>query len=225
MEPDLSQSLKIQNKETPHQRGGMRHIVENWIRGTRTSGKRAFFRRGWSGRAALLLVAAIIISGFSTYAALSSIPPFGSDPNTVIWLLNLDLVLMIMLLALIARRFARLLSGRRQGIAGSKLHIRLVVIFSIMAAAPAVIMAIFSTFFFHFGVQAWFSDRVKTAVETSQMVAESYLAEHQQIIKADILAMANDLDRQSALFYEDREKFDRFLETQSFIRNLSEVMI
>ncbi len=221
----MSQSLTAKKPETPRQKGGIRHFVENWIRGTRTSGKRAFFRRGWSGRAALLLVAAIVISGFATYAALSSIPPFGDDPNTVIWLLNLDLVLMIMLLALIARRFARLLSGRRQGIAGSKLHIRLVAIFSVMAAAPAVIMAIFSTFFFHFGVQAWFSDRVKTAVETSQMVAESYLAEHQQIIKADILAMANDLDRQSALFYEDREKFDRFLETQSFFRNLSEVMI
>ncbi|PZQ48032.1 MAG: two-component sensor histidine kinase [Micavibrio aeruginosavorus] len=183
------------------------------------------FRKGWSGRLALILIAAIIASGAATYAALSETPPFGNDPDTVIWLLNLDLVIMILLMGLIARRFAKLLSGRKRGLAGSKLHIRLVVIFSVMAAAPAVIMAIFSTFFFHFGVQAWFSDRVKTAVESAQMVAESYLEEHQQVIKADILAMANDLDRQSALYYEDREKFDSFLETQSFMRNLSEVMI
>lgn len=184
-----------------------------------------FFRKGWSGKLAIVLILAITASGFATYAALSEIPPFGNDPNTVIWLLNLDLVFMILLVGLIARRFAKLLSGRKRGLAGSKLHVRLAVIFAIMAAAPAVIMAIFSMFFFHFGIQAWFSDRVKTAVDAAQMVAESYLAEHQQVIKADILAMANDLDRQSALFYEDREKFDSYLETQSFLRNLSEVMI
>lgn len=183
------------------------------------------FRKGWSGRLALILILAITASGFATYAALSETPPFGNDPNTVIWLLNLDLVFMILLAGLIARRFAKLLSGRRRGLAGSKLHIRLVVIFSIMAAAPAVIMAIFSTFFFHFGVQAWFSDRVRTAVDSAQLVAQSYLEEHQQVIKADILAMANDLDRQSALFYEDKEKFDGYLETQAFMRNLSEAMM
>lgn len=184
-----------------------------------------FFRRGWSGRLALLLIVAILASGAATYAALSETPPFGNDPDTVIWLLNLDLVILIALVALIARRFAKILSGRKRGLAGSKLHVRLVVIFSIMAAAPAVIMAIFSMFFFHFGVQAWFSERVKTAVESAQIVAESYLREHQQVIKADILAMANDLDRQSALFYDDPEKFIEFLETQSFMRNLSEVMM
>ncbi len=183
------------------------------------------FRRGWSARLAAILVVAIFVSGFATYAALSETPPFGNDPNTVIWLLNLDLVIMIMLLSLIARRFAKLLSGRKRGMPGSKLHVRLVVIFSILAAAPAIIMAIFSTFFFHFGVQAWFSDKVKTAVESAQIVAESYLEEHKQVIKADILAMANDLDRQSALYYEDREKFDGLLETQSYLRNLSEVMM
>lgn len=184
-----------------------------------------FFKKGWSGRLALILILAITASGFATYAALSETPPFGNDPNTVIWLLNLDLVFMILLTGLIARRFAKLLSGRKRGLAGSRLHIRLVVIFSIMAAAPAVIMAIFSTFFFHFGVQAWFSDRVRTAVDLAQLVAEAYLEEHQQVIKADILAMANDLDRQSALYYEDKEKFEGYLETQSFMRNLSEVMM
>lgn len=184
-----------------------------------------FFRKGWSGKLAIVLLLAITVSGFATYAALSAAPPFGNDPTTVIWLLNIDLIIMIMLVVLIARRFAKLLKGQRKGIAGSKLQVRLVVIFSIMAAAPAVIMAIFSTFFFHFGVQAWFSDRVKTAIESAQIVAESYLEEHQQVIKADILAMANDLDRQSALFYEEKDKFDGYLETQSFVRNLSEAML
>lgn len=193
----------------------------NWLAGVGAM----LFRKGWSGKLAVIVMLAITASGFATYAALTDVPPFGNDPNTVIWLLNLDLIFMILLVGLIARRFAKLLSGRKRGLPGSKLHIRLVVIFSIMAAAPAIIMAIFSTFFFHFGVQAWFSDRVRTAVDSAQIVAEAYLGEHQQAIRADVLAMANDLDRQSALYYEDKEKFEGYLETQSFMRNLSEVML
>ncbi|MCB1529889.1 MAG: PAS domain-containing sensor histidine kinase [Rhodospirillales bacterium] len=176
-------------------------------------------------RLAALLVIAAIVSGLATYAALTEVPPFGTDPGTVIWLLNLDLVILLLLVTLIARRMARIWSAQRQGIAGSRLHVRLVVIFSIMAAAPAIIMAIFSAFFFHYGVQSWFSERVQTAVFESQAVAESYLEEHQQVIKADVLAMANDLDRQAGLFIDNPKGFSSLIETQSFMRNLTEVLL
>lgn len=184
-----------------------------------------FSGRGWSLKLAILLVIAAVCSGFATYAALTETPPFGNDPDTVIWLLNLDLIILVFLVAIIARHVAKIWSGRRQGLAGSRLHTRLILIFSIMAAAPAIMMAIFSAFFFHFGVQSWFSDRVQTAVMESQAVAEAYLAEHQQVIKADLLAMANDLDRQALLYIENKPGFERLMDTQSFMRNLSEAMI
>jgi two-component system nitrogen regulation sensor histidine kinase NtrY len=184
-----------------------------------------FSGRGWSLRLAIALVIAAVFSGFATYAALTETPPFGNDPDTVIWLLNLDLIILAFLVAIIARRVAKIWSGRRQGIAGSRLHTRLILIFSIMAAAPAILMALFSALFFHFGVQSWFSDRVQTAIMESQAVAESYLEEHQQVIKADLLAMANDLDRQALLYIENKATFEKLVETQSFMRNLSEAMI
>ena len=186
---------------------------------------RRFLKRGWSTRLALLLVAAAVICGMATYAALTATPPFGDDPDTVIWLLNIDLVILLLLFLLVAQRIAQIWSGRRKGVAGSRLHVRLVLIFSLMAALPAILMTVFSAFFFHFGVQSWFSQRVKTAVLESQAVAESYLEEHQKVIKADLLAMANDLDRQAALYFENPAAFDRLMETQSFLRNLSEAMI
>ncbi len=184
-----------------------------------------FSGRGWSMRLAVLLIIAAIISGFATYAALTATPPFGDDPDSVVWLLNLNLVILLMLAMLIGRRVAKIWAGRRQGIAGSKLHVRLVLIFSLMAAAPAIMMAIFSAFFFHYGVQSWFSDRVQTAVVESQAVAEAYLEEHQQVIRADLLAMAGDVDRQAGLYLESRSGFERMLETQAYLRNLTEVMM
>jgi two-component system nitrogen regulation sensor histidine kinase NtrY len=187
--------------------------------------RRRFSSKSWPTRFSFMLIAAAIISGFATYAALTETPPFGDDPDTVIWLLNLDLIILLFLATLIGSRIVNIWSGRRRNIAGSRLHVRLVLIFSIMAAVPAIIMAVFSAFFFHFGVQTWFSESVRTAVVESQAVAEAYLEEHQQVIKADILAMANDIDRQAAMMMDPQAAYNRVLDTQSLLRNLSEAMI
>ncbi len=182
-------------------------------------------RRHWEVRIAAALILAAILSGLATYGALTETPPFGNDPNTVIWLLNLDLILVLGLVALVARRIVILWSGRKRGLAGSHLHVRLVYIFSILAAAPAIIMTVFSAFFFHFGVQTWFSERVSTAVNESQAVAQAYLEEHTQVIRADTLAMANDLNRQAIIFLSNEQALEKIVETQSVLRNLSEVII
>lgn len=182
-------------------------------------------KKGWSLRLGVLLAIAAVISGFATYAALTETPPFGNDPKTVIWLLNIDLVILLMLVGLIARRVAKIWAKKRQNVAGSKLHVRLLATFSVMAAGPAILMAIFSALFFHYGVQAWFSDRVSTAVVASQAVAEAYLEEHRQVIRADTLAMANDLDREASLWIEDPRAFEQFIDTQSLLRNFSEAMV
>lgn len=190
----------------------------------RVIGRRMNFN-SWSNRLALFLIVAGVVSGFATYGALSEMPPFGKDPDTVIWLLNLDLIILLVLVSLVARRLAGLWSGRQRGIAGSRLHMRLVFIFALLATAPAIIMALFSAFFFHFGVQSWFSDRVRTAVVESQAVAEAYLEEHQEVIRADIMAMAHDLDLQAPLLLSKPEAFEKVIRTQSLLRNLSEAIV
>ena len=79
--------------------------------------------------------------------------------------------------------------------------------------------------FFHYGVQTWFSNQIKTAVTESQVIAEAYLEEHQNAIRADLLAMANDLNTQSDLVFLNRDVLTRLVNTQTFIRNLSEAII
>ncbi len=186
---------------------------------------RSRMRSSWDGRLAVLFIFLATIAGIATYAALRSAPPFGDDPDAVIWLLNLDLIILCVLGILIARRVVSLFTTWRKGIPGARLHIRLVYIFGLLAMAPAVIMTIFSLFFFHYGVQTWFSDRVRTAVNESQEVAESYLREHHQVIRADIMAMAKDLDHEATLVYTNPQAFSRFVETQSVLRGLSEVVV
>ncbi len=183
------------------------------------------FSASIENKLALVLILLALLSGVATYAALNSAPPFGNNADTVIWLLNIDLLILFALVILIARRVVSLFTVWKKGIPGARLHIRLVYIFGLLAMTPAVIMTVFSLFFFHYGVQAWFSDRVKTAVTESQAVAEAYLEEHQQVIRADILAMANDLDREASMMIISPKGFRRFLETQSILRNLPEVTL
>ncbi len=179
----------------------------------------------WDGKLAIIFVILAILAGGATYAALRSVPPFGDNPDAVIWLLTLDLIILCVIGAIIGRRVMGLFKIWRLGIPGARLHVRLVYIFGILAMAPAVIMTVFSLVFFHYGIQTWFSDRVKTAVNESQEVAESYLREHHQVIRADIMAMAKDLDHEADLVYTNPAGFLRFVQTQSLLRGLSEVVV
>ncbi|MCK5374582.1 MAG: PAS domain-containing sensor histidine kinase [Alphaproteobacteria bacterium] len=181
--------------------------------------------RSWRTKAGIFLVIAALLCGLATYSALTQTPTLGHNPDIVIWLLNIDLIILLLLVLLIARRIVSVWSGKKQGIAGSHLHVRLVYIFSILVAVPTVIMTVFSALLFHYGVQAWFNQRVQTAINESQAVAQSYLEEHKQVIRADTLAMAGDIDRQGDRLMLDERLFSNVINTQSLLRNLSEAIV
>jgi two-component system nitrogen regulation sensor histidine kinase NtrY len=182
-------------------------------------------RTGLMSHLAIALAVGAAVCGVATYTALTSAAPFGPNPKSVLVLLNLDLVLLLALGALVAHRIVQVWSDRRRGSAGSKLHVRMVVLFSLVAAAPAIVVAIFSALFFDLGIEAWFSDKVRTAVEESLAVAESYLLEHQQVIRGDILAMANDINRDGPLVVSHPDEFNDLIDNQAALRSLTDAVV
>ncbi|MDR3515295.1 MAG: PAS domain-containing sensor histidine kinase [Azospirillaceae bacterium] len=182
-------------------------------------------RVGLANKAAVALTVAAICSGVATYGALTANRPLGDDPATVSLLLNLDLIFLLLLGVVIARRIVALWSERRRGRAGSRLQLRLVAVFSVIAVTPAILVAVFSAVFFYLGVQSWFSDRVRTAINESLQVAEAYLHEHQQVIRADALAMANDLNHAAPYLIGNPARFNDLVETQAALRSLSEAIV
>jgi nitrogen fixation/metabolism regulation signal transduction histidine kinase len=107
----------------------------------------------------------------------------------------------------------------------SRLHVRMVGTVATLTLVPAVLWVIFSALMVHGVVQSWFSEPVRTAVTDAQTVAQSYLEEHRQVIRVDLLAMAADIDRQATLLFADPTDLGRFLDTQSFLRNIFEAVI
>src|SRR5438105_13429241 len=187
--------------------------------------------RIWAGRVgfrrkiAIVLAIAALASGIATYLALTESPPFGPDPSAVLSLLNLDLLLLLLLGAVVAWRLVEVWAERRRGLAGSRLQIRLVVLFSMIAVLPTIIVAVFSYLFFSFGVESWFSDRVRTAITESVAVADAYVREHQQAIRADALAMANDLDRSASTLVLNPQYLAPILTAQAAMRGLTEAAV
>jgi two-component system, NtrC family, nitrogen regulation sensor histidine kinase NtrY len=187
--------------------------------------------RVWAGRIglgrkiAIALAIPALASGIATYLALTGAPPFGPHPNAVLSLLNLDLVLLLALGAVVAKRLIEVWAERRRGLAGSRLRIRLVVLFSLVAVTPTIIVAVFSYLFFSFGIESWFSEKVRTAISESLAVAEAYLHEHQQAIRADVLAMANDLNRDSVKLALNPQHLGQVVSAQAALRGLAEAMV
>jgi two-component system nitrogen regulation sensor histidine kinase NtrY len=185
----------------------------------------------WAGRVnferklALALLIGGVTSGIATFAGMTDNLPGVADPTTILLLLNADLIFLLGLGALIARRMVTVWIARRRGLAGARLHARLVGLFSLVAVAPAIVLAVFSVLFFNYGLQGWFSERVSTAVKESLEVAEAYLKEHRQTINADVLAMAKDLNREGALLLNNRERFQQTLAMQAALRSLTEAVV
>src|SRR6266853_3849664 len=104
-------------------------------------------RIGLGRKMAIALAAAALASGIATYLALTGAPPFGPRPDIVLLLLNLDLVLLLALAAVVAKRLVEMWMERRRGLAGSRLQIQLVGLFTLIAVMPTIIVAVFSYLF------------------------------------------------------------------------------
>jgi two-component system, NtrC family, nitrogen regulation sensor histidine kinase NtrY len=185
----------------------------------------------WAGRfglrrkVAIALAVAAVAAGVATYLALTGAPPFGPRPVVVLSLLNLDLVLLLALAALVIKHLVEMWAERRRGLAGSRLQVRLVVLFSLIAVIPTIVVAVFSYLFFSFGIESWFSDKVRTAISESVEVADAYVQEHQQAIRADALSMANALDQYAATMIISPQDLVQALTIQASMRGLTEAAI
>src|SRR5229473_2542222 len=185
----------------------------------------------WTGgiglwrKVAIALAAAALASGIATYLALTGASPFGDRPNGVLTLLNLDLVLLLALASVVAKRLVEVWMERRRGLAGSRLQVRLVGVFCLIAVMPTIIVAVFSYLFFGSGIENWFSDKVRTAISESVEVADAYVKEHQQAIRADALGMANSLVRYAATMVISPQDLVQALTIAASMRGLTEAAI
>ena len=166
-----------------------------------------------------------LVSVIATFATFSNVGPFVPTPTTLFVLLTINLTFLLTLGAMVARQIVQLWAPQKAGMGSYRLHRRIVTLFSIVAITPTIIVAIVSGMFFEFGLQSWFSDKVRTALDNSQAVAEAYIEEHKKAIQADVLGVAKDLNSQAFALSQNQQLLEQALTVQAQFLSLSEAIV
>jgi len=181
---------------------------------------------GWLARAlGLAAVAVALLSALITFVVLAGLTPIIPTDAVVRTLLATNGVTAFLLVLIIGWEVWRVVQARRRGRAASRLHVRIVALFSVIAAVPAILVAVVASITLDRGLDRLFSQQTHALIENSLIVADAYVREHVQFVRADSIAIAIELARAKPLFDQSREQFDQFLSVQASIRGLPGVML
>jgi two-component system nitrogen regulation sensor histidine kinase NtrY len=167
-----------------------------------------------------LSVGVALLSALVTFLVLGGLTFISPTHEVVVSLLLFNAVTALILVFVIGREVWLMVQARRRGKAAARLHVQIVALFSVIAATPAILVAVVASVTLDRGLDQLFSVRTRTVIQNSLAVSEAYLREHAQLIRGDILAMAFDVARAKPLFDQDRERFHQFLMAQAQIRGL-----
>ncbi|MGL5138632.1 MAG: ATP-binding protein [Beijerinckiaceae bacterium] len=123
----------------------------------------------------------------------------------------------LLLLSIVVSDFYALFRQRRLGQAGARLHIRIVSLFTLVAAVPTVLIAIVASVSLERGLNPWFSGALREVVTNAGTIAQSYQQQLCQNVGREMKLMAEDIERakQVGLFDQNRPVFRNFLTTRA----------
>ncbi|PVB62757.1 PAS domain-containing sensor histidine kinase [Labrenzia sp. 011] len=171
-------------------------------------------------RAGLAIMVVALISIGVTFAILMGLTSIDPTRDVIKTAMTINGALAAILLGVIAFEILKLWQARRRGRAAARLHVRVVALFSVVAAVPAVLMAILAAITLDRGLDRWFEDRTRQIIDNALTVAQAYLQEHARVLRGDLIAMTNDIDRAKAVYDFEPSRFDQFFATQVSLRGI-----
>ena len=146
------------------------------------------------------------------------------SPPQIALLLIANLIPAIALMVLLSRKIARDRAASR-AIGTGQLHTRLVALFSVIAAVPTVVVAIFASLLLQSGLEFWFSDRARGMLENTVQLAQSTYSSEVNRVGAEAVAMGGDLSGALGQYPIASPEFEEYLARQTYQRGLNESAI
>src|SRR5712672_2929440 len=183
--------------------------------------------KGWSLRKWLapFAVGLALISAFLTFVVLTGLTPIEPTREVVVSFMLINGATILVLVGIIVREVWQVVQARRRGRAAARLHVQIVSLFSVIAVLPAVLVAIVANVTIDRGLDRLFSGPTREVIQNSLSIARAYTYEHAQLIRGDILGMANDIAHARPLFDQDRRSFRELLTASAASRNLPGAML
>ncbi|MCP5141160.1 MAG: HAMP domain-containing protein [Chromatiales bacterium] len=170
------------------------------INNTRLAGLRRVPRWVLPGGAVFMLLLSFYLLGQAT----ENSADFG---RLYSWLLVLNVLGLIVLVVLVSYNLITLLRQYRARVPGSRLNVRLLVIFTVLAVAPVVVVFNYSVQFINRGIESWFDVRLdsalKDALALSQAALDQRMRKHLDDMRAAALEIRDVPDRLTPLAITD----------------------
>lgn len=172
---------------------------------------------------ALMGIGSLVASLIVAWAAMSFLrdqQDMRVDEAFVRLVLLANLALIAGLAAVVTIRVAQRFVGRRYGEPAPRLHLRFLAMFSIAAAAPTILVAVFLGGVLTRGVEYWFGERVSTVVENSAAVARETIDRETAEALEQMPLMAFDLNQDGPVdgFTTSRIQYVQYLRQQTIVR-------
>ena len=190
-----------------------------WLERERASGR-------FYDRAAVIAAVALVGTLALSFWLLRRAAEPGSllSPPLIALLLVANLIPAIALMVLFSRKVA-INRAERGGLGSGRLHVRLVALFSVVAAVPTVLVAIFASLLFQSGLEFWFSDRARGMLENTVQIAQSSYRLEVTRVGAEAAAMGGDLSTYLQQVSIDSNQFAEGVAVQTYRRSLNEAAV
>jgi two-component system, NtrC family, nitrogen regulation sensor histidine kinase NtrY len=170
------------------------------------------------GRALRVLAfAAALASIAATFLLVTGLINIQLTETTALVLVGGTTIVAGLLAAVVIFDLARLIKQFRRGQAGARLHLRIVGLFTLIAAVPAILIAIVASVTLERGLNPWFSGALRELVTNSGTIAQGYQQQLCQNVGREMRLMAEDIDRAKrvGLYEQDRGVFKNFVTSRA----------
>jgi len=178
-----------------------------------------------SGIIGTVAVSLALLSALATFLVLAGMTPILPTHIVVVWALFINLVLVLLLVSIIFWETYSLFRARRRGAAAAGLHVRIVSLFSLVAAFPAILVAIVASITLERGLDPWFTSSLKALITNTVEIAHAYRDTQCRNMVRETELMAADLNRAKVLYNADRKLFHDFMLSRSVFLGFPNAML
>ena len=168
----------------------------------------------------LIIVILAVVSGITSFVILLGLTSIEPTDDVIQLAMLVNGSLLILLALAIGWETSLIILARQKGRAGARLHIRVMGLFALVAAAPTILVAIFASITLDSGLDRWFSSRTLAIINSSQTVASAYTKEHARVLRAELLGIGQALNQAEPYYLLAEDRFRAIFARQTRIRGI-----
>ena len=173
----------------------------------------------FTARFGFIAVILALFIGLVSFLIFSDYTPILPTPSIVLGLFVANILCILLVFFFVLAEAYALFSARRAGVAGAELHVRIVGLFSIVAAAPALLMAWVGSVTLERSLNPALMQDGRGFVQNTITAANLFANAQCTSLVHEARLTASDLDRARPLFEFDRSVFrDFFTSRAKFLR-------